>query len=64
MKPTTPPPAPYCQLLPWLSVVIGAAVTSENMRNWSSIAKVFWRAIVRAFVRVLTFVDVEEIGGK
>lgn len=51
MKPTTPPPAPYCQLFPWLSVVIGAAVTRENMRNWSSIARVFWRAIVGGFVR-------------
>lgn len=42
MKPTTPPPAPYCHVLPWWpSVMTGAAVTRENMRNWSSMARVF-----------------------
>lgn len=33
MKPTTPPPAPYCQLLPWFVAMIGAAETRLNIRN-------------------------------
>lgn len=60
MKPITPPPAPYCQLFPWLSVVIGAAVTRENMRNCSSIARVCWRAIASGLVTRLFYVCIAE----
>jgi len=33
MKPTTPPPAPYCHELPWDSVVMGAAAARANSES-------------------------------
>jgi hypothetical protein len=42
MKPTTPPPAPYCQSLPWDSVVIGAAPARENSESCRSTLRAVW----------------------
>lgn len=35
MKPRTPPPAPYCQALPWVvATTVSSAIAKDSKANW------------------------------
>jgi hypothetical protein len=64
MKPTMPPPVPYCQVVPWavtVSSARGAAMARAARLNWRRRARAFWNMSTVVCIGEMVMVRVSRV---